>query len=203
MKRLALILAVLLLVLASSSCGIPELFDLDSDLHNLIEIGYTDTYVEEIFYHGVRYVRCDVGFDFISGYEPYEGDVMLSWNGPLFFYKNVYYSDTADNPYFIYELRMRDLYFREDYDYKSELYAISENELTLADMMGEPVAQEKVRLEYAIKVSIVSKTNPRFATTVELGRVGNDWCMRFFGTETVWQATPKLLQAAGIAGYEE
>ncbi len=204
MKRIALILAVLLLLLACSSCGIPELFELDSDLHNVIEIGYTDTHIEEIFYHGVRYVRFELKiFGIPSGFEPHEEDMMLSWNGPLFFYKNVYYSDTADSPYFIYEIRMGDLYFREDYDYKSELYSISATEMKLSEMMGEPVDEKNIRLEEPpLEIPIVSKTNPRFHATIELGCMGEDWYLSFLGTEKVWRATPKLLNAVGVLESE-
>ena len=196
-KRIALLLAVLLFIPAFSSCGIPERLALDSDLHNVIEVGDTDEYIEEIFYRGVRYVRCDM-FSAHTGFTPYEGDVMISWNGPRFFYINTYYSDTADSPLFIYEIRMESLYFREDYDYMNDTFTISETELTLSEMMGEIVAEKDIGIEYSFYVPIASITNPRLVAKLEIGRVGEDWCFSFLGSEKVWRATPKLLNAVGV-----
>ncbi len=51
-----------------------------------------------------------------------EGDVLLGWSG--FGYVNCYYSNTAENPFFIYESRMCALYFREDFDYRQASFLI-------------------------------------------------------------------------------
>lgn len=195
MKKTALLLAAMLLVLALSSCGIPERLALDSDLHNVIEIGYTDVWIEEIFYQGVRYVRCDLEiFGILSRWEPYEGDVMLSWNGPRFLYINTYYSNTTDSPRLIYEMCLGDFYFREDCDYMNEPFATSTAEMTLSDMLGDLVAEKGVELQNATNIPMSSKIDSRLEATMELGLVGEEYCVSFIGTEKVWQASDMLLE---------
>jgi hypothetical protein len=164
--------------------GVKEALALDEDLHNIIKAGensYGENYY--IIYQDTKYY-CDEMYLFSlhGGSGSYvEGDVWLSWNGPRFFYKNFYYSDTAENPVFIYEIRCDDIFFREDYDYKSDTFVIegTDKKFVFSDAITEQeVEYDLFKTYYEQKDFVIySEKYPRIRTELTLFFESGEWCV--------------------------
>ena len=50
----------------------------------------------------------------------------IGWSGFRFFYIDIFYGDSKDAPNILYETRLRNTYFREDYDYKTDTFKIED-----------------------------------------------------------------------------
>ena len=93
-------------------------------------------------------------------------------------YLDEYYSDTFDNPVFIYMPRMRYVYFRSDYDCMEDVFIVEGTDMEV--VLGEVVSlEEKVSRNpsdrNAVKIVLSSKTNPRIKCDVELLKYRDTW----------------------------
>ena len=140
-KVTAIILTIFILTLSLSACskeetnsflneitlGVWDRLLLDEKTHNVVE------YVDEntVKYQGNMYYLAPMIF-IREGYnttiQEERGYEYIGWSGPRFFYINTYYGDSKDSPNILYEARLQDTYFREDYDYKTDTFKIEGTE---------------------------------------------------------------------------
>ena len=139
-KTTVLFLVILILMLSLSACkredvdvfldeitlGVWSRILLDEELHNIIKYNEDDT----IEYQGNTYYPAPMMFINVNSYTVEEemGYEYIGWNGPRFFYIDVYYGDSKDAPNILYNTRLRDTYFREDYNYKTDIFKIEGTE---------------------------------------------------------------------------
>ena len=113
-------------VLNKMTLGLWDRFLLDETTHNLIE--FVDD--ETIEYQGSKYYLAPMTFiqDSAKSVEEERGYEYICWTGPRFFYINTYYGDSKDSPNILYEVRLGYTYFKEDYDYKMDMFKIEGTE---------------------------------------------------------------------------
>ncbi len=135
-KITALILTILILTLSLSACSKEETNDflneitlglwdriiLDEEVHNIIKYNEDDT----IEYQGNTYYRAPMIFiqDYSNTIEEKRGYEYIGWCGPRFFYIDTYYGDSKDAPNILYNTRLQYTYFREDYNYKADIFKL-------------------------------------------------------------------------------
>ena len=139
-KRLASVLIVLILTLSLSSCskeatniflnevtlGVWDRILLDEKTHNVVE------YVDEntVKYQGNTYYLAPMIFipDGETTVQEDRGYEYIGWSGPRFFYIDTFYGDSKDSPSILYNIRLKYTYFRQDYDYKTDMFKIEGTE---------------------------------------------------------------------------
>ena len=176
-KKLVSLLMILSVCLSFASCG----REYDESLHNQIEYaGKENGDPSHIIYQGVTYL-------YVGSLETFhvdadsQKDVMLSWNGHRYWgYINVYESDTAQNPMFIYCTRAGGtVYFREDYDYKKDTFVIDDSS---AEIVWEDICETEaftIDSEDEIKVVLFSKQSHRIKVHLYLTYFENQWYIAF------------------------
>ncbi len=204
MIRKGLILILLLSTLLSlTSCGLDYRYSLDESNHNQIEVVLEEDQPSHIIYQDNNYVfagttnlfsvdtyKTDDGY-----YLSYKDDILLSWNGSRYFwYIDEYYSYTSDNPIFIYNERLGDVYFREDYDHLKDTFVIegTTSEIVWEDMLGSK--QPHFEFSDPIKVVIYSKQCPRIDTCLELVFLKNEWYLSFSDSQTLWSVSDEFIK---------
>ena len=172
-KTIVLFLVILILMLSLSACtredvdvfldeitlGVWSRILLDEELHNIVKYNEDDT----IEYQGNTYYRAPMMFINVNSYTVEEemGYEYIGWNGPRFFYIDVYYGDSKDAPNILYNTRLRDTYFREDYNYKTDLFKLEGTEDVIC--FGEDLMEtsRKPENEYGGEdIFLVSSTHP-------------------------------------------
>lgn len=126
-KHMALAALLIMSCLLMSSCSlIRRCTELDGDLKGAVGLSgdkegeYTATYQGTKYYQENLYLGV--------GLEP--DRVLLGWNGWRFGYVDEYYSDTTENPLFLYESRLRNFFLREDYDYHEDTFFIDGTDIS-------------------------------------------------------------------------
>ncbi len=142
------------------------------DLYNIAEEHFEGNEVKSITYHQMNYLRVenkDVYYPERYDSEKKEmtrPDVVLSWTGNATGIgdKNVYYSDTAENPLFIYCPKYNALYLRENYDYMEDTFVVQDTnvEISLSEIIKKDGASHTttVHCDDRTYIILVSKTNP-------------------------------------------
>ena len=171
-KITALILTVLILALSLSACskertndflneitlGLWERILLDEELHNIVKRNEDDT----IEYKGNTYYRAPMRFINDSSYtvEEERGYECIGWNGPRFFYIDAYYGDTKDAPNILYSTTRYHTYFREDYNYKTDIFKIEGTEDVIC--FGEDLMEtsRKPEKKWGEEIRLVSSAHP-------------------------------------------
>ncbi len=139
-KLTATILTILILMLSLSACskedvdsfldeitlGVWSRILLDEEVHNIIKYNEDDT----IEYQGNTYYRAPMIFiqDNSNTVEEKRGYEYIGWCGPRFFYNDVYYGDSKDAPNILYSTSLHYTYFREDYNYKTDIFKLEGTE---------------------------------------------------------------------------
>ena len=154
-KVTAIILTIFILTLSLSSCskeethsflnevtlGVWDRILLDEKTHNVVE--YVDENTAK--YQGNTYYLAPMIFiqDNSTTVQEDRGYEYIGWSGPRFFYIDTFYGDSKDSPSILYNTRLRYTYFRQDYDYKTDMFKIegtedyicfSENLIALSDI---------------------------------------------------------------------
>ena len=154
-KITATILIILIFTLSLSGCsndqansflseitlGLWDSIILDEETHNVVEYGNSDT----VKYQGNTYYLAPMIFiqDSSTTVQEDRGYEYIGWSGPRFFYNDTFYGDSKDSPSILYNPRVHNTYFREDYDYKTDTFKIegtedyicfSENLIALSDI---------------------------------------------------------------------
>ena len=144
-------------VLNEVTLGLWDRFLLDEKTHNIIE--FVDD--ETIKYQGSKYYLAPMTFiqDSAKSVEEERGYEYICWTGPRFFYINTYYGDSKDSPIILYETRLGYTYFREDYDYKTDMFKIEGTENVIC--FGEDLIETDYKdMNYSAKdISLSSSTH--------------------------------------------
>ena len=133
------------------------------------------------------------------------GDVLVGWTPSLYFYK--YYSNTEDNPVFIYEANFDKLYIRDDYDYKTDTFIIEGTDhsfvfsdmLTFLDGPRDDYFHLGLGSPNAIDVFLYSEFCPRLRIYLKLNYVNDMWIANVYGNGYYWfELSDELLQMLNI-----
>lgn len=139
-KIMALVLTVLILTLSLSACSKEEVDSfldeitlgvwsrilLDEEVHNIIKYNEDDS----IEYQGNTYYRAPMIFiqDNSNTVQEKRGYEYIGWCGLRFFYIDTFYGDSKDAPNILYSTSLQYTYFREDYNYKTDIFKIDGTE---------------------------------------------------------------------------
>lgn len=207
-KNIVLIL-IITSILSLSSCGLDYRYSLDENKHNEIEVVMEDEDVTSLIYQ-------DTGYSFVGStnffnvmtyetedgyYLSFEDDTLLSWNGNRYiWYIDEYYSYTADNPLFIYNSRLKWVYFREDYDYKLDTFVVegANSEIVWTNIFDS----EAKNIDFTPQKSVVmySKQCPRIKTSLELSFVNEQWLVRCSDSKAIWIPSDEFLKTLSNNG---
>ncbi len=202
-------ISTLFIFLSITSCGLDYSYSLDEDLHNQIERVWNEDEFPHIMYQGDTYVyvgstnlfRVDRYIAKDNSCRSYKDDILLSWNGYRYFwYTDMYYSYTSEQPLFIYNGRMNEVFFREDYDYLTDTFVIrgTDAEIVWKDMFGD----EYTGFTYGnpIEVVVYPKQCPRIKTHFELTREKDQWCIYLPDSGKVWLASDEFIEILSSNG---
>ena len=95
---------------------------------------------------------------------------------------------------FIYNSRLKWVYFREDYDYSSDIFVI---EGTNSEIIWNDILEfTEVNVDFTTQtnVSIYSKQCPRINTSLELAFVDTRWYARYSDSEEIWIPSDEFLR---------
>lgn len=153
-KQIIISAIILLLCLSFVSC------DLDTELYKNVEYMRTEDDKHCLLYQDLLYYRNDQGFfsvcentDEING----QLNIMLGWSGIQFFgYIDKYYSYTVDEPIYIYNSRINEMYLWEDYDYKSDIFVLegTSSKIVFSNAITETEFDYNVLERYSNKIDI-------------------------------------------------
>lgn len=189
-------------LLTFTSCGLHYRYSLDESLHNEIEYVFEENDSSYIIFQDNKYVLVGTTSFFhvhtykvdSSYYLSYD-DTLLSWNGNRYIgYIDEYYSDTAIAPIFIYNKRLGNVYFREDYNYLTDTFVI--------ESTGEEIVFENMftsKLDYfefdnSIRVDISSTQFPRIEARVDLVNFDERWYLSFPDSDDMWVASEEFIK---------
>lgn len=192
LKRISAFLLMLALSLTVSSCGQSSAYgawknmvDTYPDQQGAVDVVADDDgngyHVE---YNGQRY-NLD-GLDLFdvgeTTFDVPEGDVLVGWDTLPFglWYLDEYYSDTAEDPVFIYMPRLREVYLRSDYDLEADTFVPEGNNrsFVFSDVLtltGAISYDSVSHYEGEIPVTLYSKAHPRLRISLRLFCVDGVW----------------------------
>ena len=148
-----------------------------------------------------------------SSFEDYaaDGDMLISWEWELLGmgFLHLYYSNTSDNPMFIYEIQTDyiELYIREDYNYETDTFVVEGTDqsfvfsdmLTLVDDSKSEHLRPYMISSDSIAVTLYSECCPRLRIALELVYVDNEWFAHVNRNPIYWFAvSDELLQMLNI-----
>ena len=200
--KISLIFVLILSLFLLSSCGLDYRYSLDKSLHNKIECVWDDENPSHIVYCGEKYVfvgttnffNVDTYRVADNYYLSYE-DTPLSWNGYRYFgYIDEYYSDTSENPIFIYNERLGYVYFHENYDYLSDTFVVEgiSSEIVWNDIFLDK--QEYVDFEKSIEITLYSKQYSRIKTHLKLSCIENQWYASLPDSKEIWTISDEFVE---------
>lgn len=203
-KGFILMITIIVFVTTTSCYAYKHRHALDEDLHGQTEEFFYEEDDEYfcLIYKGIVYKNVEdsrfLGMSFTDLYHT-EDFVMISWEGYRYiFYLNEYYSYTRDNPLYIYESRMQQLYFREDYNIYTDTFIVEETgrEIVLQDIFASE-SKEIVFDNSAKKVDVFLslKRSEHIKVKVELIFYNNVWHITFYDTTDVWIASTEFIEA--------
>ncbi len=190
MKKFAFLVMISLAFFMLVSCGIADKFSekYDDSKKDVIKTKTQEIdeiqYVTKLFYNDVEYILDDKQIFFVTtpnlSSVPDEDDTAISWSGSRFGYSTVYYSETNENPLFIYTpVSFHDVYFRSDYNYMTDTFGISGTnvEIVLSSIIDFDNNIETFTDSYknSAKVRLISKTNSRIKCDLEIFKYNNSW----------------------------
>lgn len=208
-KLVALAIGSAVILMTMTSCGLDYRYSLDENLHNKIQHVRTDNdQIASIIYNGVLYKPA--GTTDFFGILRDDNDVKLSWNGYRYiWYINEFYSYDTDNPLFIYFARSHAyyVYFREDYDYKKDVFTIDgfDNGIVFENIMASKSEEATAVFDSIIasktedsgipnrSVRLRSKTNDRIEICLWIALSEGKLYLRFdythdYGERDIWTA---------------
>ena len=112
----------------------------------------------------------------------HDDDILIGWNSfPFGFgYLDKYYSNTEDNPVFIYMSRLPDVYLRRDYDYTIDTFVFEGTDLqfVFSDMFVLSTAYAyNFLIHYPNEqyITLYSSMHPRLQISLRLFRANGVW----------------------------
>ncbi len=123
-----------------------------------------------------------------------ENDIQLGWYYSFPFSTDAY-SDTLDNPVFIYTLGSgNNVYFRHDYSYLTDTFVI---ENTTVEIVWEDIFSTKQNISHNpsdIRVTLHSKQYPRIKSKLQIVCVDNQWYVSLPNFQGVWTPSDEFLK---------
>ena len=190
MKKIALCVMMCLVLSMLVSCGVAEKFSekYDDSKKDIIKTETKEIdgiqYVTKLFYNDEEYILEDKEIFFVTTPDlssvPDEEDIAISWSGQRFGYSTVYYSETDENPLFIYTpVSFHDVYFRSDYNYMTDTFCISGTnvEIVPSSIINFDNNIESLTDSYkaTAKVRLISKINSRIKCDLEIFEYNDSW----------------------------
>ena len=192
LKRISVFLLMLALSLTVSSCGQSSAYGVWKNMVDTYpdQQGAVDVIADDdgngyhVEYNGQRYNLdaldlFDVGE---TSFDVPEGDVLVGWDTLPFglWYLDKYYSDTAEDPVFIYMPRLREVYLRSDYDYTTDTFVLNgtEHAFVFSDVLtltGAISYDSVSHYKGEIPVTLYSKAHPRLRISLRLFCVDGVW----------------------------
>ena len=134
-----------------------------------------------------------------------ENDVKLGWYYSFPFGTD-FYSDTADNPEYIYTVgSVSRIYLKQSYDYKSEIFVIDNTSeaFVFSEAITDTAVEYDFQMDYFndfIHLKIYSKNHTNLTASLRLFRKNNDWCVAFPTNESylISQSFVLVLKNNGI-----
>ena len=208
-KKILLLICTFILILSLTSCDIEEMLmsnggkevlELDENLHNVIETVKGEDGLEGIYYEDELYYidRWNLFAVTDDSWGADEGDVLLSWNGLRFGYKQMFYSYTKDTPLFIYETALDNVFFNKTYDFFSDTFVINgtDAEIVFSDMTNDFSKHTNGDLRETVCIQLYSKSHPRIRMELELEYIENQWYFSSFlqGPSPDWTVSDVFMQ---------
>ncbi|MBO5305347.1 MAG: site-specific integrase [Clostridia bacterium] len=172
-----------------SSCGVIEYVQNtveDLQLRSALDEEKKISWVsgEAIEYQGTTYYLSTPATEWIhmgGGYMDFENYVLIGWGGMRYGYVDRFYADTEENPLFIYERRLDWIFFREGYDYQTDLYRVEGTEafISYKDALTETnlsFQRDKDYDTYTI-VKLVCKSHARMELELDVIYANGVWCI--------------------------
>ena len=166
MKKFLPIIVLICLLLTSCSCAYN---DLDKDLKNKVSFINSESvkYNEQIYNKS----KHDI-FDVLT--EEDDSSILLGWNGLI--YTNRYYSYEKDNPLFIYNSRLGEIYFRSDYNYTLDTFTLknTNSSVIFSDLITEDRIDITVESD-VYDIVLYSDTNDAIKIKINLAFVNGKY----------------------------
>ena len=180
MKKVINVSALMIfLVICTLICGCNDRAALDEDLHNVIQVKTDDSNDPQyIMYQGVRYNYDKYGlFDsIVPHFNPKKNDKLVGWNGFRDGYIDSYYLKESD-PIFIYELRLRNAFLRDDYDYKSDTFRIqgTKEQFIFSNSFVDTDTDMDIDRLDTIKIVLKSESHPQLKIYLDIYCEDDGW----------------------------
>jgi len=136
-------------------------------------------------------------------------DVLIGWDAlPIpVWYIDEYYSDTADNPIFIYISRYNQHYIRSDYQYESDVFILegTEHGIVFSDMLvkTDAIDYDYIFTRYVgeIEVLLYSEKYPRLRIPLRVFCVDNVWYAGGITSDITFEATSEFIDLLIESGH--
>ena len=194
-RKGCIIILIIIVLLTFTSCGLEYRNSLPEDLHNQVKLFYEDDQLC-LLYQEERYICVGNTHLFDVDYPHDTNDVLLSWNGQRYTgYIDEYYSNTMDNPVFIYNSRVHDVFFHEDYTYLKDVFIIEHTDIEIIYEDIFKIEKSEIKLTNGDEVVLESKQFPRIKIKLNLVSFQGVVYVLLPGSDTVWQCSDAFVDA--------
>lgn len=186
-KRIISLFLSLIAVILFVSCGTPQ-GSTDKKLYQKFDVDYSGSrnakyYSTQLEKTAISYYWDEKSFFNVTQNNDKidEGDVQIGWNGLSsgFGYVNYYYSDTDKNPLFVYNPRLREVFLRSDYDYKSDTFMLegTYSKIIFSDAVTENELDRSTatRYNHGTWINLQSETHSRLRIHVNILSIADKW----------------------------
>ena len=131
-------------------------------------------------------------------YMDFENDVLIGWGGMRYGYLDLFYADTEENPLFIYERRLDWLFFREGYDYETDLYCVEGTEDFISYSEALTVTNRSFQRDrdyytYTV-VKLVCKSHTRMELELDVINASGVWYGVHKAPNMVFELSDELME---------
>jgi hypothetical protein len=152
---------------------------LDRTLYNQVQFFQKDEGFKYHIYGNSTYYQDNYSFFTVTNdiRTPDPEDILLGYTGfsTGWFWRNDYFSNTNKTPLFIYEIRMYEVYFLDEYDYKKDTFLI---EGTTCEILFSDAIKEAPH-EYInggnVKITLQSQSNSRIRSDLFVVENNGKW----------------------------
>ena len=185
MRRIIFVLCVALIIIFNCS-GCADLKNTPptyKDLYQKVKVFYQDNEDDYAVYQDIKYYFDKMHFFDVTESPHYidEGDILLGWNGLSsgWGYIDYYYSDTSENPLFIYNLRLSEVLFRNDYDYQADIFVLNDTneKFIFSDAIKDFsfIKDATILYKNSVDIELCSEKYPRLKASLTLFQHNNEW----------------------------
>lgn len=209
LKRVAILLLILVISMTVSSCSPSSAYGVWEDMCDqypdqkgkvqVISDGESNYHIE---YEGQSYFIDKLNLFSVRDSIPaiHEDDILVGWDSLPFgtWYLDKYYSNTADNPIFIYMSRLPDLYLRSDYKYEADTFILegTDYSFVFSDMLcrsSDFPYNPFTIYSNQTDITLYSKQYPRLKIQLRLFCVDNTWYVGGGSDAVLFEISDELL----------